>query len=177
MEMYCVKCKVETETKDIQNVTSKNGRPMLRGVCVVCGGTKTQFVKAALGGDLTSSLYKVTKNIKLPWAKFPGEMHLPGHSFTGPGTRLDLRMNPDGSFKDWSKPVDRVDNAAYHHDLAYAEYSDTTHRNDADRVMVNELNAIPNPTLRERAERALVIPIIATKAHFGLGLKKNKKNR
>ena len=167
MEMYCVKCKAKTETKDVQNITSMNGRPMLRGVCSVCGKIKCQFVTS--GGDLVSSLNAITSNIKLPWAKFPGEMHLPGHSFTGPGTRLDLRLNPDGSYKTWSKPVDRVDNAAYHHDLAYYKYSDTAHRNEADRIMVNELKNIENPTFRERAERAIVIPILATKAHFGMG--------
>src|SRR6218665_94913 len=90
--------------------------------CTECGTTKTQFVKAAKGGDLVGS---VTNNIKLPWARFPGEMHLPGHSFTGLGTRLDLRLNPDGTAKTFSKPVDRVDNAALRHDLAYAQYPDT----------------------------------------------------
>lgn len=181
MSIYCVKCKARTETKDVQNVLSANNRPMLKGICVVCGKVKTKFVAGARdrteGGDLVSSLNKITSKIKLPWATFPGEMHLPGHSFTGPGTRLDLRLNPDGSFKDWSKPVDRVDNAAYHHDLAYAEYSDTANRNVADGVMVAELNNIENPTLRERAERAVVIPVIASKAAFGLGIGGKKKQR
>jgi hypothetical protein len=44
-------------------------------------------------------------------------MHLPGIAFAGPGTRLDLRLNDDGTPKQWSMPVDRVDLAAYHHDL------------------------------------------------------------
>ena len=178
--MYCVKCKKHTETEAVQNVMSNNGRHMLRGVCSVCGKIKTQFVKAAAaaeGGDLVSSLNSLTSNIKLPWAKYPGEMHLPGHSFTGPGTRLDLRLNPDGSPKPWSKPVDRVDNAAYHHDLGYAEYTDTPHRNELDRQMVNELNNISNPTIRERIERGIVKPILATKANLGLGLKTTKKKR
>lgn len=50
---YCVKCNRKTETRDIRNVVSKNNRYMLRGVCVVCGMTKTQFVKGATvkGGD------------------------------------------------------------------------------------------------------------------------------
>ena len=87
MEMYCVKCKATTETKDFQNAMSKNGRPMLKGICAVCGITKTQFTISNRGGDLVSSLNSITSNIKLPWAKFPGEMHLPGHNFTGPGTR------------------------------------------------------------------------------------------
>jgi len=143
---------------------------MLRGKCAICGITKTQFVKAsASGGDLVSSLNSVTSKIKLPWAKYPGEMHIPGMNFAGPGTRLDLRLNPDGTPKESSKPVDRVDDAAYRHDMAYVAFPDTKTRNVADRVMVSELNEIPNPTLRERVERAVIKPIISTKAKFGLG--------
>src|SRR6218665_1382500 len=85
--MYCVKCKKQTETKDIQTSMNKNGRPMMRGACTVCGTTKTQFVKGKTspveGGDLVGSLNMLTSNTKLPWGKFPGEMHLPGHQFTG----------------------------------------------------------------------------------------------
>jgi len=45
--------------------------------------------------------------------------------------------------------------------------------------MVNQLNSIPNPTLRERMETAVVTPILATKQKFGLGVKKAgaKKSR
>ena len=100
--MYCLRCKTKTETKDVQNVTSKNNRPMLRGICSVCGKTKTQFVKGSQqGGDLVSSLNSLTSSISLPWTKFKGEMHLPSHNFTGPGTRLDLRLNADSSPKPW----------------------------------------------------------------------------
>ena|ERR1700733_4589518 len=170
MESYCVKCKRKTQSKDNQNVVSKNGKPMQRGICVECGSVKTQFVKVNTGGDLVNTLNAVTKDIKLPWAKFPGELHLPGHSFTGPGTRLDLRLNPDGTPKEWSKPVDRIDQAAYKHDLAYARSADSASRIAADRIMVDELDRIQNPTIRERIERSLVKPILSTKAHLGLGL-------
>ena len=119
--IYCVRCRKKSATTDIQNVTSKNGRSMVRGKCADCGTIKTQFVKmnngAATGGDLASSLNNFTKNIKLPWAKCPGEMHLPGMNFAGPGTNLDKRLTSTGMYKDWSKPIDRIDNAAYHHDL------------------------------------------------------------
>jgi len=43
---------------------------------------------------------------------------------TGPGTKLDKRLNADGTPKQWSKPVNRVDDAAYRHDLAYASNAD-----------------------------------------------------
>jgi len=96
------------------------------------------------GGDLVSSLNMLTSNTKLPWGKFPGEMHLPGQQYTGPGNRLDLRVGllPDGTPHPWSKPINRVDGAAHRHDLAYARHSDTANRNIADRVTVDELNNI-----------------------------------
>ena len=58
---------------------------MLKGTCAVCGKTKTQFVKS--GSGLFS---KAVNNL-------PFELHLPGHNFTGPGTKLDRRLNPDGT--------------------------------------------------------------------------------
>ena len=167
--MYCVKCKSKTETVDTQNVVSKNNRPMLRGKCIVCGRIKTQFVASRTGGDLVSSLNSVTGKIKLPWAKFPGEIHIPGLNFAGPGTNLDERLTSTGAYKEWSKPVDRVDNAAYHHDLAYQHFTDTATRNVADKIMLEQMDAIKDPTIRERIERAIIKPIIYTKAKFGLG--------
>lgn len=53
------------------------------------------------------------------WAKFPGKMHLQGHQFTGPATRLYLRQNPDITPKNRSKPIiPRVDYTVYQHDAA-----------------------------------------------------------
>ena len=185
MDMYCVKCKNKTSTSSVQHVTSKNGKSMLKGQCAVCGTTKTQFVrqrpgasaKMSSGGDLVSSLNSFTRNIKLPWAKYPGEMHLPGMNFAGPGTRLDLRLNPNGTPTISSKPVDRVDEAAYRHDMAYAAFPDTKTRNVADRVMVSELNEIPNPSIRERVEQAVIKPILNAKANFGLGVPVSKNSK
>ena len=76
--MYCVKCKKATDRSNVQYAISKNGRNMKRGTCVICGTTKTQFIKAQKGGSL---LNKAINNL-------PFEMHLPGHYFTGPGTKL-----------------------------------------------------------------------------------------
>jgi len=86
-----------TNAVDAHNFISKNNKPMIRGKCAVCERMKTQFVsmKKQNGGDIVITLSKATRNVKLPWAKLPGEMHSVGHNFTGPGTRLDLRLNPD----------------------------------------------------------------------------------
>ena len=106
--MYCVKCKNATDTSDVQFVVSKMKKHE-RGTCVIFGTTKARLFKAQEGGSL---LNKVINNLSF-------EMHLPGHNFTGPGTKLKKRLNPDLTPKKWSKPVNRVDKAAYHHDICY----------------------------------------------------------
>ena len=116
-----------------------------------------------------NSINSATNKVKLPWAKFPGEMHLPGMNFAGPGTNLDERLTSTDAYKEWSKPVDRVDNAAYHHDLAYKYLTNKAGRNKADQMMIEEMGAIKNPTMRERIERGIITPIISTKEKFGLG--------
>jgi hypothetical protein len=149
---------------------------MIKGTCAVCGIVKCQFVKstavpAAVGGDLVSALNTVSKSFKLPLQKFPGELHIPGMNFAGPGTRLEYRLNDDGTPKQFSMPVDRVDQAAYYHDLVYNEYRDTENRNIADREMLQELDSIKDPSIREKIEMAIIKPVINTKQRFGLGLK------
>ena len=36
-EAYCVKCKAKKEMSNAQEVTMKNGRPAMQGVCPSCG--------------------------------------------------------------------------------------------------------------------------------------------
>ena len=102
-------------------------------------------------------------------------MHLPGHNFTGPGTKLNERLNPDSTPKKWSKPINRVDKAAYHDDICYLKNNDTATRNAVcDKNMLKELNGIYNPTIKERMERGLVSSLIGTKKRFGWGINKKK---
>ena len=164
--MYCVKCKKRTDTTNERVTTTKNNRHMKRGTCVICGTTKTQFIKAPKGGSL---LNKFINNL-------PVEMHLPGHNFTGPGTKLNKRLKPDLTPKEWSKPVNRVDKAAYHHDVCYLKNNDTATRNAVcDKNMLKELKGIYNPTIKEKMERGLVSSLIGTKARFGWGVGGKKK--
>lgn len=126
------------------------------------GRKRSRRVALQKGGDLVSSLNALTSDTKLPWARFPGEKH----NFSGPGTNLDERLNPDETPKSWSKPVNRVDDAAYRRDLAYAKHSDTAKRIVADKKMIKELDETVNCTLKQRMERAVVKPIFKTKVRF-----------
>ena len=167
--MYCLRCKQNTDTDDIQFVITKNNKNMKRGTCRVCGMIKTQFVKQdAVGGGIMNRIIN----------KLPFEMHLPGHNFTGPGTNLSKRLNEDGSPKAWSKPINRVDEAAYHHDVCYANNKDTGVRNRVcDRNMLEKMDGIYNPTLRERLDRSIVSKIMGTKMQLGMGHSVQKKPR
>src|SRR5213596_2074182 len=88
-------------------------------------------------------------------------------TYCGPGTRLDLNLNEDGTPKPGCEPVDRVDEAALRHDLAYSRHDDLRNRNKADKVMMQELLKIPNPTCRERFETCCVLPILFIKRAIG----------
>ena len=154
--MYCIKCK-----KDVQFVFSRNGRNMKRGTCVICGTIKMQFIKAQEAGSL---LHEVINNL-------PVEMHLPGHNFMGPITKLKKRLNPHLTPKKWSEPINRVDKAAYHHDICYLKNDDTATRN-CDENMLKELECIYNPSLQERLDKSIVSKLNGTKVKFGMGDKK-----
>ena len=161
--MYCVKCRTFTGTRVLKQKTTKNNHQMLQGICVVCGTKNSKFIKSQKG----KVFLKDTIN------SLPIEMHLPGHNFTGRGTKLNQRLNPDMTPKEWSKPINRVDKAAYHHDICYVKNKGTKIRNEkCDPEMLEELDGISNPTLRERMERGVVSKIIGTRKRFGWGLKK-----
>ena len=152
-QIYCVKCRKFTETKDVKQKTTKNNRQMLQGICVICGTKKSKFISASGKGFINDTIHSL-----------PFEMHMPGHNFTGPGTKLNKRLNEDMTPKAWSKPINRVNKAAYHHDICYVKSKDTKTRNKVcNKNMLTELNGIYNPTLRERMERGVVSTIIGTK--------------
>ena len=143
--MYSVNGRRVIETENITIATSKMGRLKRRGQCITCGKFKTQFIKSdATGGSFLNTLMN----------NLPFEMHLPGHYFTDPKTKLYKRLNPDGTPKMWSIPINRVDNAAYHHDLCYSKHNDTKTRNEVcDNTMLGELNGLVNPTLRKKIDK------------------------
>lgn len=98
------------------------------------------------------------------------------YNFAGPGTKLDKRLNPDKSWKPESKPVNRVDDAAYHHDLAY-ESTDRKVRAAADDDMINSLDMVrkdKNGRWSERADAAIVGTIMRGKRWLGLGKRRGR---
>jgi len=166
-QIYCVKCHKFTETRDVKQKTTKNNRQMLQGIYVVYGTKKSKFISASGKGLINDTINSL-----------PFEMHILGHNFTGPGTKLNKRINEDMTPKAWSQLINRVHKAAYHHDICYVKNKDTKTRNEVcDKNMLTELNGSYNPTHRERIERGVISTIIRTKKRFGWGLKKRHNFR
>ena len=79
----------------------KNNRADQRGICLVCGSKKCQFIsKHKSWGDKQ----KFLSGSKCATTGIPGELHLLGYCFCGPGTNLDKRLDEAHNPKPWSKP-------------------------------------------------------------------------
>jgi len=84
--------------RDLKQKTTKNNCQMLQGICVVCGMKMSKFISASGKGCINESINSL-----------PFEMHMPVHTFTGPGTKLNKRLNEDMTLKAWSKTINKVD--------------------------------------------------------------------
>ena len=91
----------------------------------------------------------------------PFELHLPGHNFTGPGTDLACRIDPRTlAFRPGRAPVNRVDLAAFRHDVGYASPRD---RHEVDLALIEELEGILSGDLsswREYLEAGFVLLLL-----------------
>ena len=71
MASYCVKCRAKTDDVSPQPAVTKNGRPMIKSQCRVCGKRKSRFISKAQsqGGSLGSQFGKVTAPVTKEVAK------------------------------------------------------------------------------------------------------------
>ena len=51
MNIYCVKCKSKTDTKNMTNDVDKRDRSRVVGNCSVCNTRKYQYIKKRLNGS------------------------------------------------------------------------------------------------------------------------------
>ena len=176
MEIFCLKCKIKTETNELTAIVFRNGVPAVKGKCAVCGTLKFLITtRSASGGSLVNSLLN-----KLPMP----EMHLglpksvhsefrpagsfnnkATYSFCGPFTKLQQRLNQG------YKGVNKLDEACQQHDIAYATSSEVRGRNKADDVLANKASQIvmeSDTPDYEKQDARLVTGIIATKSRFGM---------
>ena len=180
--IYCVKCKKKTETASIARVMSKNNRPMLKGICTVCGKKKSLFVSNKSGGGFSLNSFVNNLPIELHQIAEKGE-DVPGGSFNnqqkysycGPGTKYEQRV------REGYKGINELDSMCKLHDRFYNENTDTKTRNISDIDLAHRANEIARNTMYDNVQRKdanFISGIMNTKARLGLGVKrKNNKTK
>lgn len=104
----------------------------------------------------------------------PFELHLPGHNFCGPGTRLKERLSKG------QQGINPLDAACREHDIAYSKYKDITSRHKADKALEQrawERVLAKDSSISEKGYSYLVSNAMKAKVKMGMGIKKpqNKK--
>ena len=66
MELYCLKCRKNTENIDPKVSASSNGRVMILSKCAICGSKKSRFIKNQEAKGLLSNL-----GLRTPLSKVP----------------------------------------------------------------------------------------------------------
>jgi len=182
--MYCMKCKKKTETVDSVQVTTKNNKSMLRGVCSICGKNKASFIAsnpANKPGGLTPStgkgfsLNSFVNNLPIELHQFAerGE-DVPGGSFNnqqkysycGPGTKYEQRV------REGYKGINELDRMCKLHDKFYNENTDTKTRNISDIALAHRADEIARNPMYDDVQRKdanFISGIMKAKAKFGLG--------
>lgn len=105
--------------------------------------------------------------------KLPFELHLPGYSYCGPGTKLAARLARG------DPPINKLDSACREHDIAYSKNRDNIdYRNAADKILADKAwqrVLSKDSTLGEKAAAYAVTNAMNLKSKLGMGVKKKPK--
>lgn len=102
--------------------------------------------------------------------KLPLELHIPGYSFCGPGTKLEKRLSRG------DQGINPLDSYCKEHDIAYSQNKSLKERHKADRVLEeaawNRFKTKDTP-FGEKVAAWAVTTTMKAKRKFGLGVKKS----
>lgn len=134
------------------------------------------------GRGITSDLFSTAKTLynKIPIASLvntaidalPIELHLPGYSYCGPGTKLAKRLARG------DLGINKLDKACKEHDIAYSKFSDSEHRSVADKVLASKAWERVKSTDASVGERAAALTVAAAmKAKTAVGGGRRRRRR
>ena len=106
--------------------------------------------------------------------KLPIELHLPGYSYCGPGTKLHKRLARG------DKGINPLDEACKEHDIVYSKSNKLEDRHEADKKLEQAATkrlSSAEAKLGERAAALTVAGIMKVKRKIGMGLKTEMKSR
>lgn len=104
--------------------------------------------------------------------KLPIELHLPGYSYCGPGTKLRARLARG------DRPINKLDSYCKEHDIQYSKYKDLENRHHADNILQErawERVKAKDSSFGEKGAAWLVTTTMKAKRKLGMGTTSNKK--
>jgi hypothetical protein len=104
----------------------------------------------------------------------PGELHIPGYQFCGPGTKLRSRLARG------ERGINPLDQLCREHDIAYSKYADNAHRSQADRMLQEgawKRVTAPDSGIAEKAAALVVTNALKAKRAIGGAIRKPKKRK
>lgn len=106
--------------------------------------------------------------------KLPIELHIPGYSFCGPGTKLQKRLARG------DQGINPLDEACKEHDIAYSQYQDLHKRHEADSTLAKkawERVRSKDAGIGEKAAAVAITGIMKGKTKLGMGgLRKRRRS-
>ncbi|XP_039299101.1 uncharacterized protein LOC111043400 [Nilaparvata lugens] len=147
------------------------GKGKILSTCSSGGGKSHSKKGRGILSDISGAVGSViNKSIDL----LPVELHIPGYSYCGPGTKLAKRLarNDPG--------VNKLDEACKKHDIAYANSSDTASRAVADRELAERAWSRVTSSdagLLEKAAALAVTNIMKAKSTFGGGMRRRRRRK
>jgi len=180
MQIYCLKCKVKTDTTNVTESKTKNNRYITKGVCSLCGRNKSVFERAVNNASAASgkgfSFNNLINSLPIELHQFAetGE-NIPGGSFNdqqkysycGPGTRYEQRL------REGYKGINELDSMCKLHDQFYNENINTQRRNLSDEALAyraDQIAANENLDSAQRKDAKFLSGVMRTKARLGLGI-------
>ncbi len=93
------------------------------------------------------------------------------YNFARPGTKLNKRLKLNDTPYDWSKPINKLDEAAMYHDIAYCDHRTTKERHPYDLKLakVVEIACDPSAMPNERKKASMVVVVTHGKVALGIG--------
>lgn len=104
--------------------------------------------------------------------KLPFELHVPGYSFCGPGTRLKKRLARG------DRGINQLDEACKEHDIAYSQHQDLQKRHEADRILAAkawERFRSKDAKFGEKAAALAITGVMKGKTKLGMGPRSRKR--
>ena len=180
--IYCVKCRLKTNTVNQELVQTTNNRRRIKGLCTICNSKKFQFTSVTGKGFLNNAIEKLGDlGVELHLASDRGENVSNGsfnnqqkYSYCGPETRYEQRT------KEGYKGINELDSMCKLHDQFYNKNTDTKTRNISDIALSHRAKEIalnPKYDAIQRKDANFVSGIMNTKAKLGLGVHESKNSK